>query len=115
MIALFRVLLMIALAVVTVAPSHAHAAMAAAHHAAPSGHAHQHGTEQHEDSGHEHEHSGSISCCSSLSVQCCSAALAYGSQWTPAERRPADIRNWNERRASSAGAVLEFEPPPPRA
>src|SRR5690606_28098836 len=105
MLAMLRILLMIALAVVTVAPHHVHAAPAAAHHALPSGHAHQHGTEQHQDADHQHEHSGSMSCCASLSVQCGGAALAEVSQWTPAERRLADARNRHDGHASAAGAA----------
>lgn len=112
MMVLLRVLLMIALTVVTAAPLHVHAAPTDVHHAAASGDVHEHGPERHDPGGDGH--SGSMHCCASLSVQCGGPALAQTGHWAPAELRSADLRQVHERHARLRTALPEFEPPPPR-
>ena len=118
MLIVIRVLLMLALAVIAVAPQHPHAAPVAGNHAVSGSHAHHHGTKQegterHEGSGHEHP--GSMSCCPSLSMQCGGAALALDSHWSLANTKFVEARARPETGAGTAGALLEFEPPPPRS
>lgn len=112
MMVLLRALLMIALAVVTAAPPHVHAAATDLHHAVAADHGHEHGPERHDSGGDGY--SGSKQCCASLSVQCGGPALAQIGHWAPAELRSAELRQVHERHARFRTALPEFEPPPPR-
>jgi len=112
MLVAIRMLLMLALTAVTVAPHAVHAAPAAVHRTVAADDVHQHNSDQHEDADHESDES--MACCASLSVQCGGPAVTAASHWTPAERRIAEHRSRRDRGATGAGAVPEFEPPPPR-
>jgi hypothetical protein len=108
--ALLRILLMIALAVVTVSTAqHVDASQPEAH-AAHSGHAH-HGSEPHEH-GSDHD---PTTCCPSLSLHCGAGAVLCGEMWSPVEPLPLAVSRSVRDRSEMAATSPEFEPPPPRS
>jgi hypothetical protein len=111
MVVFLRALLILALAVVAVAPLDAHAAPGAAHHGMSAGHAH--GSDH--DQAPADERHDSMACCASVSLQCGSAAVIGDGSWTPAELIARDISQARERLARRDGSLPEFEPPPPRS
>lgn len=111
MLALFRILLMIALAVVTVSTAqHAHAAQQSEAHAAHSGHTHD------GEGGHERDcgHDPTV-CCPSLSLHCGAAAALQGDMWGVVARLPVAISQCLRESAELIDTLPEFEPPPPRS
>jgi hypothetical protein len=118
MMVVIRLLVLIALAVVSVTPAHAHGAPAVEHHAISADHAHgsgpghAHGSDPGELPKHGHDETRL--CCASLSIQCGSGALAADGRWSPAEHFPVEIARGWEQLGARDGPLPEFEPPPPR-
>lgn len=109
---LLRILLIIALAVVTVSTAqHVHAGQQSEAHATHSGHAH-HGSEPGHEHGGDHD---PMSCCPSLSVHCGAGAVLCGETWSPVERLSLAIAQAPRERAELVTTFPESEPPPPRA
>lgn len=114
MFALLRVLLMIALAVVTVSTAqHGHAAeqpQVDAVHAAHSGHANDVGDGQ--ERGDDHR---SMVCCPSVSIHCGAGAVLNAPVWTSVERTLLALSRSPRDKSAPVDILPEFEPPPPRA
>jgi hypothetical protein len=108
--ALLRILLMVALAVVTVSTAQHLDASQPGAHAAHSGHAH-HGSEPH-DPGSDHD---PMTCCPSVSIHCGAGAVLCGEAWSPVERLTLAISPSLQDRAERVATIPEFEPPPPRS
>jgi hypothetical protein len=109
---LLRILLIVALAVVTVSTrQHAHASPQPEAHAAHSGHAH-HASEPGHEQGSDHD---PMTCCPSLSLHCGAGAVLCGELWSPVERLTLAISPSLQDRSEMAATSPEFEPPPPRS
>ena len=109
MVMLVRILVLLALALVAVTPTHAYWAPAAEHHARAG---HTHAGQPSEEPAQEHDESKL--CCASVAMQCGSAALAADGRWSPAEPLSIDVARVREPQTSSEAPLPDFEPPPPR-
>lgn len=116
MLVLIRLLVVIALTAVAVAPPHVHASAAGHGVDLAHGHAEHHGAHGHDATGDE-EQSGheAGACCASLSAQCGTAAVVAVADWTAAELALVGVLRDSTMHARADSLLPDFEPPPPRA